>query len=133
MGAVQRRDERLNNRDSAVEGAGIAPRFQEMRFRHVPVTKFGSLIKMRADADGVLDFLAFRFLVEANLGSKIEIVRRGVNGVGAENHQRFYFACFDIGAKLAQRFEMVDGLCLRWLRVVERRPDIVERRVDYVY
>ena len=46
---VQRFDKRLDDGDSAVIGTRIAPRLEIVRFRHMPLTKFGSLVAVRSE------------------------------------------------------------------------------------
>jgi len=70
MRVIERRDQRLNHAKGAVESAGINPGFQVVRFGNVPVAEFRSLIKMRADIDGVLDGLAIFLLVKFDLEAK---------------------------------------------------------------
>ena len=102
MRVVQRGDQRLNHAEGAVESTRIPPSFEVVGFGDVPVAMFGSLIEMRADVDGVFDFLLFGVGVELNLRRKIEIMRRGVRGVAAENQQCFHFSGIDIGAKFSE-------------------------------
>src|SRR6267143_2474751 len=102
MRVIERRDQRLNHAQGTVESASVAPGFEVMRFGDVPVAKFRSLVKMRAEVNRVLDFLAVRFRIEFYFGSKIKVVRRGVNRIDAQNQQSLHFAGIDIGAELAQ-------------------------------
>src|SRR2546421_1846853 len=64
MGVIERRDQRLNHAEGTVESARIAPGFQVVRFGDVPVAEFGSLVKMRADVNGILDGLPIFLPVE---------------------------------------------------------------------
>src|SRR5207248_2600520 len=50
--AIERRDERLDDRDRAVVGARIAPSFEVVRFGHVPQTPFGSFVEMQTQMRG---------------------------------------------------------------------------------
>ena len=110
MRAVERSDQRLDHAERAVECARIAPGFEVMRFGDVPVAKFGSFIEMRAEVDGVLTFFCLVFSSNLNFGGEIEIVRRGVDGIDAEDQQRVHFAGVNIGAKTAQGFEVIHGV-----------------------
>ena len=49
LAAIERLDERLNDADRSVVGAGIAPGFKIVRFRNVPLAKLGGLVAMRAE------------------------------------------------------------------------------------
>ncbi len=46
MRVIQRRDQRLNHAERAVESARISPGFEVVRFGDVPVAKFGGLVKV---------------------------------------------------------------------------------------
>ncbi len=87
---------------------------------------------MRADVNHGLDLFPFAFFVKAQLGSKIKIVRCGVHRVDAENQERTDVALVDVRAKLAQRFQVIDGMCLYRLSVVQRRADVAEGSIDGV-
>jgi hypothetical protein len=69
-----------------------------MRLGDVPVAEFGSLVKMRADINRVLDGLAIFLFVEFYLGSEIEIVRSRVNRIDADNQQRLFTGCASTGS-----------------------------------
>ena len=45
---VDRRDQRLNQGDRAVEAAHVAPRFQVVRFRQMPVALFGGFVDVES-------------------------------------------------------------------------------------
>ena len=91
-----------------------------MRFGDVPVAKLGGLVKMRADVDGVLDELTLLLFVESELGSKIEIMRRGIYWIHAKNEKCLDLPIVDIAAQFSQRFEIVHRERLHRLRVVQR-------------
>src|SRR5690242_6340749 len=119
MRAVERRDERLNDADGAVISAGIAPGFEVVRFGNVPVAILRSLVEMRADMNDGLNLFALELFVKAQLGGKIEIVRRCIDGVDAENQQCRNLALVNVGAELTERFQVIDGVRLDRLRVIE--------------
>src|SRR5690242_17117709 len=106
MCAVERCDERLNDADGAVKGARISPGFQVVRFGDVPVAVLRSLIEMRADVNNRLDLFAFELFINAQLGSKIEVVRRRIDRIDAENQKGRNLARVDVRTKLTQRFQM---------------------------
>ena len=54
LALIERLDQRLDDRDRAVVGARVAPRFEIMSFRNVPVTKFGSFIFVLAEMNAQL-------------------------------------------------------------------------------
>ena len=98
MRVIERRDQRLNHAERTVESARVAPGLEVVRFGDVPIAEFGSLVKMRADVNGILDGLPIFLLVEFNLGREIEIVRRVIDWIAPENQQRLDPAGIDIGA-----------------------------------
>ena len=58
---IQRLDQRLLNGDRAVEGARIAPGFQVVRLRQVPLADLGGLVVVQAQVDahaGLVDPVA---------------------------------------------------------------------------
>ena len=54
LAAVERRDERLHDRDSAVVAARVAPRLQEVRLRNLPVAQRRRLVVVEAQVDAKL-------------------------------------------------------------------------------
>jgi len=49
LAAVERLNERLNDADRSIVGAGVAPGLEIMRLRHMPMAKLGGLVAMRAE------------------------------------------------------------------------------------
>src|SRR5579862_9691690 len=60
LAPVERLDQRLNNARGAVVSAGIAPGLKIVRFRNVPLTKFGGLVAMRSEINLSLDCIRFQ-------------------------------------------------------------------------
>ena len=81
-------------------------------------------VEVRAQLHGVAN--------HAQLRREIKIVRRVVDRVAAQNQQRIDFAGVHVRAKLAQRFQLVDGIGFDRFGIVQRVPRIAERRVDRV-
>ena len=77
---VQRGDERLNDRGRAVERAGIAPRLQVVRRRHVPRRRARGFVGVEARIQ------RDRHLLER--GGELEVRRGVVAGVSAGDHER---------------------------------------------
>src|SRR2546430_4305414 len=98
---VQRRNERLNHAESAIEGARIAPGFEVVRFGDMPIAEFGGLVKVRADVDSVLDGLTLPLFVKSQLGRKVEIVRCRVDRINAKNEKCFDLPIVDVAAQFA--------------------------------
>ena len=55
LGVVERSDQRLDDADGAVEGAGIAPGFEFMRGVDVPLAEFGGFVLIEAVVDAEWD------------------------------------------------------------------------------
>ena len=51
---MERRDERLLDRDRAVVGADVAPRFEVVRFVDVPLAQHAGLVLVRAEVQAEL-------------------------------------------------------------------------------
>ncbi len=101
---VERGDQGLDDRDGSVVGAGVAPGFQRMRLRHLPVTQLRSLVLVKPDADSEPHF--------AHRAGKIEIARSGIAGITAENHQHVDIAGVHLANQVAQRIDSDDRLGL---------------------
>src|SRR5260370_40307388 len=127
---IERRDQRLNDAERAVESACITPSFEVMRFGDMPVAELGSLVKMRADVDRVLDGLTLFPFVKFDLGRKIKIMRRSIDGIDAENEKSLDFSVVDVAAQFAQRFEIVHRMRFHRFGVLERCADVAERGID---
>src|ERR1700722_905811 len=99
MRGVQRSDQRLYYAQCAVKGARIAPGFEEMRFRNMPLAIGGGFVEVRTDVDGVVYF--------AELGGKIKIVRRGIDGIYAQNYQRVHFPSVHVRAQIGNGLQVI--------------------------
>src|ERR1700730_7265416 len=81
---VERGNQRLNDPDRAVKRSSIAPGFQVVSGRGVPVAKLSGLVVVKAGMDAQLGL--------QERGAKIEVGRRVVDGVAAENHEKVHLA-----------------------------------------
>src|SRR4029453_12461908 len=127
--AVERLDEWLNNRNSAIEGARVAPAFQIMRFGNMPMANARRLILVEAEADAHSEFL--------EAGRKINVGRYIEYRVASNYHEHVDGARFHFADKLAQRFELVDrhrfdrtciSNCL--VHIPEKLIHLVNKRVN---
>ena len=75
---VKRFDERLHDAQRAVEGAGVAPALQEMRFRDVPLAQLGGLVGVQAEVHAPLHAAQHR--PEVQVGGCV------VDRVATQNH-----------------------------------------------
>ncbi len=79
---IERRNQRLHDPDSSVIPPRIAPRFQEMRLRNVPVAKLRRLIAIKPKMNPQRNF--------PELLREIHVRRRCIHGIAAQNHQRLH-------------------------------------------
>ncbi len=122
---VERRDQRLHERDGAVDGAQVAPALERVRGRQVPVAALGRLVEVEAVMD------AQRHLVE-RLG-EVEVGGRVVDRVAARNHEHLDLAGPHLADERAQvRVSRRGGCLLGELRVDDRRAHGAQRLVDRV-
>ena len=127
LAVVERSDQRLNDTDRAVIGAGIAPGFELMRLIDVPLAEFRRSRSGRArgaHATGTLPF--FR------APAKVKIGRRVVGRVAAENHEQIHFSDVDVGNEFLDRRGLVDGIRIDGFGVENSLADIAELGVDRV-
>ena len=85
---------------------------------------------MRADVNDRLDLLALALLVEFELGHKIKVVRRGVNGIAPQDQEGIDLVRVDIRAKLAEGFQVIYRMRFDGIGVIQRGAHIAELCVD---
>ena len=90
LAVVKRLDQRLNDRHRSVVGTRVAPAFEIMLFRNVPVAKLGRFVEMRSEMN------AKRDLVHP-LGVQLQIGRRVVNRISAEDDEHLHASGVDVG------------------------------------
>ena len=121
---VERLDERLNDRDRAVVRARVRPRFEEVGFGDVPVAQLRGLVVVRAEVDAEAHLLKAR--------AEVEVGRRVVDGVAADDDEHLDLALVDVGQQLSQRLDVIDGVRVNRLGVHDGLPRVAERGVDRV-
>ena len=125
LAAVERRDQRLDDRHGAVVGAHVAPRFEVVRLGDVPVAERRGLVLV-ADR-GARERATFS-IASANFRSD----GRGVDRIGAEDEQERR-RCRRSSRRPARAGSPAGrSAALRRLRVDDRRADVAERRVHRV-
>ena len=123
LAAVERLNQRLNDADRAVVGAGIAPGFEIVRFGNVPLAKLGGLVAMRAEKHFQIDGIRFQRRSEFEFGGRV------VNRVAAENQQQIDFAGAHVFDERMQRFVSVDRIGVDRFGVEDRLADVAKRSV----
>src|SRR3989440_4943164 len=103
--AVERRDQRLHDRDGAVVRARIAPRFEKMRLRNMPMTQRRRLIVVLTEVNAKLH-LVHRI-------GELEVGRRRVDRIAAEDDQDVDLAAVHVADQVTERIEVADRLRLR--------------------
>ena len=102
---VKRQNQRLNNGSRSVKCARVAPRFQKMILRNVPVAQRGRFVHVRTQMN-------FEFCARQIFG-ELKICRRVENRIAAENNQRVNFISLQRFNQFTQRFGLVDRICSR--------------------
>jgi len=74
LAVIQRSDQRLNDADCAVVGAGIAPGLEFVRRFNVPLAEFSGFILIEAVVNAERDFAALQRVGKAQIGRGV--VRR---------------------------------------------------------
>src|SRR6185437_15322077 len=109
---------------SPIVSACVAPGFEEVRLRKMPIGKLGGLVGVKA---------AVKALVCLEIGvHEVEVSRGAVCRVSVEHDQRLHFARIEIANQLAQRLEAIHGFYLEGLCVNDGFADVVEPIVDGV-
>ena len=116
----QRRDQRLNRHQRAVTRARVAPRFEVVRRRQMPVAARRRLVLVVGHANHVL-----RAALQI---TPLELRRSVVSGIAAENHERADLAFFERRRQLRER--RIFGR--RAFAHLHRRAETASRRVDRV-
>ena len=98
---IERLDQRLHDRDGAVVRTRVAPRFEIVSFRNVPVTKLGSFVFVLTEVNAQLRF-------EQPVLIELQIGRRVVNRIAADDHQQLNAAAIDIVDQILQRLPLID-------------------------
>ena len=117
-------DERLDEGDRPVEGAGIAPRLQAVGLGDLPVAPLGGLLGVQPEVDPQ------RHLVQ--LRREIEVGRSGEDRVAAQDHEQRNGAAVHVGRQLPERGELVHRARLDRRRVDDGPSHAAELRVGRV-
>src|ERR1035441_3145294 len=123
---VERLNQRLNDAHRSVIGSGIAPRFEIVGFRHMPLAKLGSLVAMRAEKHFQVDSIRFQRRSEFEIGGRV------VGWVPSENQQDLNFAGAHVFDERMQRLVAVDWVGVDRFGVDDRLADVAQRLVDGV-
>ena len=121
---IERGDERLNDGHRAVVAACVAPRFQEVRFRNVPVAQLRRLIVIQTE------MYAKRRL--AHRVSEAQVYGGRVDGIAAQYDDHVHHAGVHVRDEIAKRLKLIDGFGFDWVCVNDRSPDVAERGIHGV-
>ena len=122
--AVQRRDERLDDRHGAIVGPDVAPGFQEVRLGYVPLAHLRGLVFIQAD------MRADRHLGER--GGELQIGRRGVDRIAAQNQQGVHGTGVHVRDERTQIRELVRRARFDGLGIRDRLAHVAQRGVHGV-
>ena len=126
LAVVKRRDQRLDDADGAVVGAGIAPGFEFVRLVHVPVAEFGGFVLIEPVVNAQRDLIALERVGEVEIGGRV------VGGIAAEDHQQIDFARAHVGDEVLDRLGLVDRVGVDGIGVEDGCADVAELVIDGV-
>ena len=101
VAAVQRRDHRLDDRDSAVIATGIRPALEVVRLVDVPLANSAGFVDVHAKVNRVRHF--------GKGARELEVRGRGVQRVDAEHDQPLHLAGVDVGDERLQVIDLLAG------------------------
>jgi len=81
---MQRREQRLNDRHRPIMGTCVSPRFEEMRFRNMPMTPRAGFVVIRAEMN------TKRHPIETRRERQVR--RSSIHGIAAEDEQHIHVA-----------------------------------------
>ena len=122
--AIHRSDHRLNNRDRPVIRPRIRPALQIVRLIDVPVRNRARLIHMRTQVH------RHRNLRERIL--EVQIARRRINRIHAQNHQPLHLARVHIGDQRLQIRHLLARHRIHRLGIDDRLANRTQRRVQRI-
>src|SRR5581483_4980557 len=118
---IERSDQRLDDGDGAVIGPRLTPGLKIMGFWNMPVAELSRFVIVKTKVHAQL------YLQEI-LG-ELEVSRRGVRRVRAEDEQDVHLAGFYVLDQLAKRLHLVHGICFDRVRIDHRLAGVAERNV----
>ncbi len=124
VSVVQRRDQRLHQRDRPVVGTRVTPALERVRVGDVPVAQGRGFVLIQPVIDHEADLRqAF---------AELEVRGRREDRVVAHDHQELHLARVHGGCEFRQRRVVVDRLWLDRSAVGDGRADVAQRLVDRV-
>src|SRR6185312_3776556 len=93
--------------------------------RNVPVTKLAGLIFVLAVMNAEID-------LEKPLLIELEICRRVIGWIAANDHEQLDATFIDVSNQLMQRLRLIDRISFNRIRVENSLADVTQRRVHRV-
>ena len=124
LAVVERSDQRLDDADGAVVGAGIAPGFEFVSRIDVPLAEFGGFVLIEAVVNAQRNFAALQCVGEIQIGGRI------VGRIAAENDQQIDFAAVHVGDEIFDRFGLIDRIRVDRIGVEDGLADVAELRIQ---
>ena len=121
---VERRDERLDESDGAVERATVAPRLERVRVGHVPVTEIGRFVDVETVVDGERDL--------HQTIRELEVRWRAEDGIPTQDHQEIHLATVDGRRQVGHRGRLILSGGFDRRPIGDRGADVAERLVHRV-
>ena len=118
LAVVKRSDQRLDDADRAVVGAGVAPGFELVRCVDMPLAEFGGFVLIEAVMDAQGNLAVLKRVGEVEIGGRV------VDRVAAENDEQVNFAGTHVGDEVFERFGLVDWISVDRVGVENRLADV---------
>ena len=121
---VERLDERLLDGDRAIESARVAPAFQIVRLRQMPLADLGGLVLVEAQVRADACFL--ESIRQAQFHRRVE------DRVSSQNQQQVHGARIQIADQVLERSHMVHRAGFDGIGIEDRFPHVAEFCVHHV-
>ena len=121
LAVVERSDQRLDDADGAVVGAGIAPGFEFVRRADVPLAEFGGFVLIEAVVHAQRNFAVLQSVGEVQIGGRV------VGGIAAEDDQQIDFAAVHVGDEIFDRLGLIDRIRVDGIGVEDGLADVAKR------
>ena len=124
LAVIERSDQRLDDADGSVVGAGIAPGFEFVRRVDVPLAEFGGFVLIEAVVHAQRNLAVLQRVGEVQIGGRI------VGRIAAEDDQQIDFAGVHVGDEIFDRFGLIDRIRIDWVGVEDGLADVAQLGID---
>ena len=124
LAVVKRRNQRLDDSNGPVISARVTPRFQVMRFVHVPMAELGSFVVVKTEMNANRNVAVFERVGKAEIGRGI------VNRIAAKDDQHVHLARAHVVDEIFQRVALAGSAGEKGVRVKNCLANIAELLVN---